>query len=69
MGVESQCMGLQNTNVVFLPLQISNVDSADKSRKEVSREKNKQEDVKGAYKCSSDACKRVSAEHVTSAAL
>lgn len=39
MGVESQCMGLENTNVVFLPLQISNVDSADKSRKEVSREK------------------------------
>lgn len=32
-------MGLENTNVFFLPLQISNVDSAGKSRKEVSREK------------------------------
>lgn len=31
-------MGLENTSF-FLPLQISNVDSAGKSRKEVSREK------------------------------
>lgn len=31
-------MGLENTNV-FLPPQISNMDSAGKSRKEVSREK------------------------------
>lgn len=43
-------MGLENTNA-FLPLQISNVDSAGKSRKEINREKSKQEDVKGAEKC------------------
>lgn len=32
-------MGLENTNVFFLPPRISNVDPAGKSRKEVSREK------------------------------
>lgn len=44
-------MGLENTSIFFLPLQLSNVNAAAKNRKEVG-EKSKQEDVKGVDKCS-----------------